>query len=117
MITLFLLLLLLSPTWGDEYNHLAELKDFGFKPRAILDCGANVGMWTKATRSLFPDAKILMLEGNPDNMNILQRVAKETKSEVELAVLMDVAGKKVKFWLPSVKGVGNTGAGVFKEVG
>ena len=42
---------------------LARIKKDGFSPDFIIDCGANVGKWTRSISKIFPDVSILMLEG------------------------------------------------------
>lgn len=44
-----------------------RLRDVKFQPELIFDIGANVGIFTRFARSLFPKAKIISVEPNPDN--------------------------------------------------
>jgi FkbM family methyltransferase len=37
----------------------------GFKPRHVVDVGANVGSWTRGAQRYFPDAYFTLLEPNP----------------------------------------------------
>lgn len=46
-----------------QETSLRRLKQLGFNPATILDIGAYKGDWTAAAHTLFPDARILMIEG------------------------------------------------------
>ena len=35
-----------------------------FKPRCVIDVGANVGRWTERVSAIWPDASFLMVEAN-----------------------------------------------------
>lgn len=44
---------------------------FDFTPEIIFDLGANVGIFTRYARRLFPSAKIIAVEPDPDNFRYL----------------------------------------------
>lgn len=54
---------------------LQHLKDNGYNPKGILDIGAHVGTWTNMSLDVFPDARILMVEGNLDHANKLRHIS------------------------------------------
>ena len=113
---LAIVMLFASSSLGEDvHDHLADLKEKrGFQPRVIVDCGANVGRWTTATRRLFPTAKIIMVEANPDNEPALRNVARQTKAQLAMSLLMATDGETREFFSP-IAGAGNTGSGVFRE--
>ena len=41
---------------------LEDVRIRGFVPRAIIDVGANQGDWTKMALSVFPSARVIMIE-------------------------------------------------------
>lgn len=45
-----------------------RLKKLNFIPDVIFDLGANIGVFTRYARSLFPAAYIIAVEPNPDNI-------------------------------------------------
>lgn len=44
-----------------------RLRSVRFRPDLIVDIGANVGVFTRFARSLFPDAKVVAVEPDPEN--------------------------------------------------
>src|SRR3989304_4089735 len=51
----------LNPSWYARLRHMREL---GFAPRVIFDCGAFLGTWTLKASGLFPGARFLLVEPN-----------------------------------------------------
>jgi FkbM family methyltransferase len=43
-------------------HSLLNLKSLGWRPRFVVDCGAYEGYWTKEFLSMFPEAKMLLIE-------------------------------------------------------
>lgn len=41
---------------------LAHLKTIGFSPKTIIDCGSNVGDWSRLARFIYPDVPIHMID-------------------------------------------------------
>jgi FkbM family methyltransferase len=66
---------------------LQNLHHAGFLPAQIIDCGAYVGKWTCMARTIFPDAKVLMVEAAPENEPALSAVA-TTGSGVSYAIAL-----------------------------
>src|SRR5438445_100391 len=51
-----------------NYIHVrGHERGFDFEPDVIFDLGANIGMFTKYCRKLFPNAKIISVEPDDDN--------------------------------------------------
>lgn len=46
-------------------ERVALMKENGFKPKVIFDCGAHKGIWSKTIFKLFPEAKFYLFEPNP----------------------------------------------------
>lgn len=55
-------------------NDVYRLKEVPFTPDVVLDIGANVGVFTSYARFLFPLAKIVAVEPDPENWEHLTRV-------------------------------------------
>lgn len=49
-----------------DFTAFASLAKLGFSPEVIVDGGANRGEWSHAMRGLFPSARIVCVEGNPE---------------------------------------------------
>jgi FkbM family methyltransferase len=54
---------------------LGQLRARGFAPRVIVDGGANMGDWTRLVQRLFPSARVVMIEPQPDCQPALQAIA------------------------------------------
>lgn len=67
--------LLRSMLRGYEHLSYARLRDLGFKPSTIFDIGAYRGAWSAGARTIFPDAKIVMIEAQPELRPVLCTVA------------------------------------------
>jgi hypothetical protein len=55
------------------FENLPAYKKCGFDPKVIMDVGANVGDFAKGFHEDFPNAKIFMVEGNEECVDMLQR--------------------------------------------
>ncbi len=51
---------------------LENLQRCGFRPASVIDAGAFVGDWTKETRKIWPEAKYLMIEPQPNRWEKLR---------------------------------------------
>jgi FkbM family methyltransferase len=61
---------------------LRNIKKLGFQPHRIVDVGAYVGGWTRLVKPIFPEAKILMIEAQPQREADLRQVCREFPGEV-----------------------------------
>ena len=52
-------------------NALRRLKSLGFAPATIFDIGAYRGGWTRLASEVFPAARFVLFEANPDNAGVL----------------------------------------------
>ncbi len=98
---------------GDCY----KLKELKFSPDVIFDLGANVGIFTRHARLLFPDALIISVEPDDDNFkHLVNFTPKENIAFINSAI------GKGKMWkeLKAINGSGimyiNSGIG-FPEKG
>eukprot|EP00037_Helgoeca_nana_P008735 m.77445 g.77445 ORF g.77445 m.77445 type:complete len:138 (-) comp19112_c1_seq2:221-634(-) len=81
-----------EPRWNDPL--LSQLKESGFRPATIVDCGANRGDWALWARYLWPDAAILMVEANPHLKKDLDAVVQKVgNAEAVTAVLTESPGQ------------------------
>ncbi len=54
--------------WVKEYNI-----QYNFTPEVIVDCGANIGLFAVWMKSRYPKAKIICIEPDPGNFEILKK--------------------------------------------
>ena len=55
---------------------LAHLQSRGYRPRVVIDGGANVGRWTSMAHALFPDASFHMIEPQASCLPILEAIGR-----------------------------------------
>ena len=75
----------------DLDSALDRLSRAGFRPAAIVDIGAFIGDWTLMSRRHFPDARVLMVEPQPDRAAALQAVAGRLKDVTFASALLGAA--------------------------
>lgn len=78
-------------------------------PSTILDLGAHRGLWTAEAKKYWPDAKYILIEGNPANEEDL----KATGEEYYIAVLSDC--KKDTIFYSRQDDHQGTGDSLFRE--
>lgn len=61
-----------------------KLQSIKFSPDLIFDFGANIGIFARYAQQLWPDAKIVSVEPNPDNVAVYKQFTQDT-------VLLNVA--------------------------
>ena len=90
-----------------------SFKQNGILLQTAVDIGANTGQWAKIFKHHFPEASLLSIEANPDNLATLQKV---NPNSVQ-ACLAEVSGEQRTFFFPnpSVER-NNTGASLYREV-
>ena len=64
-------------TVGDMPCFLQDLADRGFRPRNILDVGANEGLWTRRAAAVFSGASFVMIEPQQEMRPHLEAVCRE----------------------------------------
>jgi len=62
---------------GQWVSFLEDVRARGFSPRGVLDIGAHRGDWTRVARSIWPSARGLMIEPQPEMQGSLDRVCRQ----------------------------------------
>lgn len=107
----------------DQFQHLATkflfapdmrlglefLAGRGLCPKTILDIGAFEGSWSKMAMEVWPSAKIVMIEANPDKVAVLRGDPKLQDAKVIESLLGSSDGTEVTFL------VMESGSSVFEE--
>lgn len=71
--------------FGEVYDEdIYRLRKLTFTPDVIFDCGANVGIFTRLARELFPMALIVSVEPNKENFSILEKFVENIKGKTVL---------------------------------
>lgn len=82
-----------------------------FELNAMVDIGANRGIWSTEMRKVYPSAKVLLLEASPQHEETLKKVVEEIgNADFKIAVMSAKDGEKVEFYQG-----GDTGNSMFKE--
>lgn len=94
-------------------SSLRCLKNWGYRPRKIIDIGAYHGEWTRMFREIFPNSAALMIEAQEGKRSILKTCCEFLKKEAqfEIALLGAEDGLEVEF----IEMDGGTGSSVFEE--
>jgi FkbM family methyltransferase len=86
-----------------------------WKPRGIVDVGANRGGWTINMQNLYPNVTTFMIEASPFHQDQLKAVKSqypETVVDYKIALLSNADGESVQFYdNPGT----NTGNSMFQE--
>src|SRR5947209_7413727 len=88
---------------------LQSLAARGFSPSMILDIGAFEGNWSKMAMEIWPDAKLALIEANPEKAALLRRDPKLGNASVIESLLGATDGPEVTFF------VMESGSSVFEE--
>ena len=99
---------------GDEY-HLSHFRNTPHQENVstIVDLGANIGAFTLLARKTFPNARILAVEADPDNVEILK---KNTENDPNIEVYgMAVLGDGCPSTVHLGQGSTNSGGSYVKE--
>jgi FkbM family methyltransferase len=59
---------------------LEDVQARGFNPQGIIDVGANRGDWTRMAKSVFPFARVLMIEPQEEMKNSLEELCRSFSS-------------------------------------
>jgi FkbM family methyltransferase len=71
---------------------LAHLHSRGYRPRFVIDGGANVGRWTSTAHAIFPEASFHMVEPQPSCQAILAEVCRTLPRVSVAAVALSSPG-------------------------
>ncbi len=91
-----------------------NIKNLGFKPKLIVDCGAAYGEWSLLIKSIYPDATVVGIDANDWTKDTIPGT-----DITEIAVLSDVRDKEVTFYRNKEhleKNTFCTGDSIFKEI-
>jgi len=95
---------------SDTILSFKNLRERGFNPSVIIDCGAHEGWWTKKIKIIFPDSKILLIEALPEKEKYLAKIKMDYSNvDYEMALLGAYNVEAVKFYKMG------TGSSVFEE--
>jgi len=87
-----------------------------WKPRGVVDVGANIGGWTtQMQEEIFPGVKTFMVEASPSHTQELEETKKKFAPDVvdyQIAVLSSMDGDTVEFFSGGYSGTGNS---IFQE--
>jgi len=96
----------------NELSVLRKLrKDYpDWKPRGIVDVGANVGGWTTRLQEVLPGVNTLMIEASDTHNKELEETKQKFPNVVDyrIAVLSSADGDNVNFYRLNGKGTGNS---------
>jgi FkbM family methyltransferase len=65
---------------GDVKMFLEDIQARGFSPQGIIDVGANRGDWTRMIKSVFPQARVLMIEPQEEMKHSLEDLCRSLSS-------------------------------------
>lgn len=88
---------------------LQKLASRGFAPATIADIGSYHGDWSRMVKSIWPQARLEMVEANNSKRDILLPIAKELGAYLHFALLGPQDGQEVVFH------VMESGSSVFEE--
>ena len=61
-----------------------DLGKLRFTPDLILDCGAHIGLFSLLAAAVFPNAKIIAFEPNPNNVRLIRKQIAKNSLGIEL---------------------------------
>ena len=94
------------------FGSIENLSEAGFKPRGVIDIGANVGNWTRSVAKIFPNAVYHMVEAQPDLAENLKEAATDLNGRATFTI--GLLGAKSKSNVPFY--TLGTGSSVYEEV-
>jgi len=56
---------------------LEDIRERGFRPRGVVDVGANRGGWTRMARAIFPDARVILIEPQDEMRSLLEQLCED----------------------------------------
>ncbi len=98
-------------TFPSQEGAFQTLKGLGWNPRTCIDVGAYHGDWAGMFRSIFPDANVLMIEGQDAKEARLKEVAAESAGHIDYAMSLLGAQDGIEVEFAEME----TGSSVFEE--
>jgi FkbM family methyltransferase len=80
-----------------QHKSFNNLKSLGYIPKTVLDIGAYEGFWSKEFKTIFPDAAILMIEGQQNKDAKLQETASSLTNTTYKIALLGSEEKEIEF--------------------
>ncbi len=78
---------------------LNNLRNIGFSPKMVVDCGAYEGQWALELKSIFPESKILMIEAQKNKTEILAKLCDRHRNfNFKIALLSSVKDQNQTFF-------------------
>ena len=90
-------------------RRLAYLRSSGVELSRVLDLGAFEGNWTKLIKSIYPHAKVIMVDANTEKEKSLRALG-----DLYIAVLGDADGREVDYF-KCLDGDAGSGNGIYRE--
>ncbi len=78
---------------------LKRMAERGFAPESIVDVGCSQGEWCRIARSLWPDARLAMIEPILGQKEKLESIAAELNGEFHSELMGAVDGAEVTFYV------------------
>lgn len=83
---------------ANRFNAMGEALELlrlrGFRPRVVIDAGANVGDWTRMALDVFPEATVHLVEPQPACQPALERLARTSSSLTVHPVALTEPGRQ-----------------------
>ena len=74
----------------DMKQEMLRLKQRGWSPASVVDVGAYRGEWSQMARSVWPEARLAMVEPNSKSIESLRALANELNAELHGELLGSV---------------------------
>ena len=87
------------------------LKSLGWQPKTCIDVGAYHGKWTHMFHSIFPDSKVLMIEGQKGKEPHLKNALSKSPNDISYEIALLGATDDVEVDFIEME----TGSSVFEE--
>jgi FkbM family methyltransferase len=91
-----------STSGPDSFQRLQHIKDLGFKPKVIYDCGAFIGKWAVSVLEVFPEAQLVLIEPNinlHDQIHENVRAIRERITLVSAALSDEIGEGTLNVWM------------------
>ena len=101
---------IIEDLWQRDTYGLRSLTSL--RPRTIVDIGAHIGAFSVMASELWPDARIIACEADPDNAALLrEHTASRTNVEIVEAAIVDRGVSNISFNAVLDKAASNSGGG------
>ncbi len=80
-----------------QHKSFSNLRALGYIPETVLDIGAYEGFWSKEFKAIFPDAAILMVEGQQNKAPQLEKTSHTLTNTTYKIGLLGSEEKEIQF--------------------